>query len=93
MYVFFNFISYYYFLIEVKLLIHKINKSLRNGGVAIFYEYINYRSFRLIPQTEELNSFVEHVVSNWHESGGEPDIANVLPTLLAENGLGTYFSF
>ena len=74
------------FVSDPKLLIHKINKSLRNGGVAIFYEYINYRSFRLIPQTEELNSFVEHVVSNWHESGGEPDIANVLPTLLAENG-------
>ncbi|MSQ46450.1 MAG: methyltransferase domain-containing protein [Ignavibacteria bacterium] len=74
------------FVSDPKLLIHKINKSLRNGGVAIFYEYINYESFRLVPRSEALITFVENVVKNWRESGGEPDIANVLPTLLAENG-------
>jgi hypothetical protein len=30
--------------------------------------------------------FREHVIENWCESGGEPDSAPLLPSLLAENG-------
>ncbi|MDA0986195.1 MAG: class I SAM-dependent methyltransferase [Bacteroidetes bacterium] len=80
------------FVSDPKLLVKKIYSSLNKNGVAIFFEYINYRSFRLIPQTEELNSFVEHVVSNWHESGGEPDIANTLPIILKEEGFKIRFT-
>lgn len=67
-------------------LISDLSGALKIGGKAIFHEYVNYRSFGLIPERQIMKSFVDEVVKNWNESGGEPNVALVLPTLLKKHG-------
>src|SRR5690606_13472881 len=65
----------------------RIAGALKPGGTAIFHEYADYRSWRMAPHCPELAWFVDHVIQSWRESGGEPDIALSLPTLLADHGM------
>jgi SAM-dependent methyltransferase len=68
-------------------LIAEIAGALRPGGMAIFHEYIDYRSWRLAPARPILRSFVEEVMASWRASGGEPDVALNFPPLLEAAGL------
>lgn len=68
-------------------LVGTIAGSLRPGGVAIFHEYLDYRTWRLAPPCPPLEAFVSEVMASWRASGGEPDVALSLPTLLEESGL------
>lgn len=61
--------------------------ALKPGGVAIFYEYLDYRSWRLVPPDAAFDNFVGAVMESWRDSGGEPDIAMQLPTMLAKANL------
>ena len=70
-------------------LIRNIATALRPGGVAIFHEYIDYRTWRLAPRRPAMESFVNEVVASWKASGGEPDVALDFPTLFREAGLQT----
>jgi SAM-dependent methyltransferase len=62
-------------------------RALRPGGVAIFHEYLDYRTWRLAPPCPPLEAFVSEVMTSWRASGGEPDIALSLPRLLEAAGL------
>ena len=68
-------------------LVATVARALRPGGVAIFHEYLDYRTWRLAPPCLPLESFVSEVMTSWRASGGEPDIALSLPTLLGAAGL------
>ena len=68
-------------------LVHEIARALRPGGVAIFHEYIDYRTWRLAPRRPAIESFVNEVVASWRASGGEPDVAQNFPTLFRAAGL------
>ncbi len=68
-------------------LVATIAQALRPGGVAIFHEYLDYRTWRLAPPCPPLESFVSEVMASWRASGGEPDVALSLPTLLEAAGL------
>jgi SAM-dependent methyltransferase len=68
-------------------LISQIAGALRAGGVAIFHEYIDYRTWRLAPKRPAMESFVDEVVASWRASGGEPDVALSFPTLFRAAGL------
>lgn len=70
------------FLSDPKKLIQKISAALKKGGVSIFFEYSDYSTWRFAPQNSVLESFVKEVMKSWRETGGEPDIALSLPTLL-----------
>jgi SAM-dependent methyltransferase len=70
-------------------LIQTIAGALRPGGVAIFHEYIDYRTLRLAPRRPAFESFVNEVVDSWRASGGEPDVALNFPTLFRAAGLRT----
>src|SRR6202171_1808695 len=70
-------------------LIQTIAGALRPGAVAIFHEYIDYRTLRLAPRRPAFESFVNEVVDNWRASGGEPDVALSFPTLFRAAGLRT----
>ena len=67
-------------------LVSSLARSLKPGGVAIFHEYIDYRTYRLAPRRLAVESFVTKVMENWRETGGEPDIALDLPHFLHDAG-------
>jgi SAM-dependent methyltransferase len=67
-------------------LVAAIAESLRAGGISIFHEYIDYKTWRLAPRRPAIEMFVAEVMESWRASGGEPDIALSLPGLLQQNG-------
>jgi SAM-dependent methyltransferase len=70
-------------------LVNAIAGALRPGGVAIFHEYIDYRTWRLAPRRPAMESFVDEVMASWRANGGEPNVAREFPTLFRKAGLVT----
>jgi ubiquinone/menaquinone biosynthesis C-methylase UbiE len=68
-------------------LVKTIAGALRPGGFAIFHEYSDYETFRVMPIKPALESFMVEVMASWRASGGEPNVARELPRLLAAAGL------
>ena len=64
-----------------------IARALKPGGTAIFHEYADYDSWRMMPTSPEIERFRALVVRSWRDSGGEPDAALGLPGWLAAAGL------
>jgi SAM-dependent methyltransferase len=64
-----------------------IAAALRPGGTAIFHEYAAYGSWRTMPPSPEVESFVRLAMQSWRDAGGEPDIALPLPSWLEAEGL------
>lgn len=56
--------------------------ALRPGATAVFHEYANYAAWRLMPPSPDHEQFRSLIVKSWRDSGGEPDIALQLPSLL-----------
>ena len=60
------------------LLLDKIAAVVRPGGVAIFHEYVEYDTLRLLPDGPRLREFVREVerdgvfINNWIEQNGMP---------------------
>ena len=67
-------------------LVAAIARALKPGGVAIFHEYADYASWRLMPGRGSFDAFVAEVMANWRHTGGEPDIGRALPSLLRASG-------
>ncbi len=67
-------------------LVSSIASALRPGGVAVFHEYIDYSTWKLAPPSPFVEEFVQHVMQSWRQTGGEPDIARSLPSMLSESG-------
>lgn len=74
------------FVPDPALLVDRIARCLRSGGRAVFHEYVEYGSYRLLPERPEIGAFVGAVYESWRAGGGEPDIARVLPRMLAARG-------
>jgi ubiquinone/menaquinone biosynthesis C-methylase UbiE len=74
------------FVSEPELLVRKIAGALREGGVAIFHEYVDYKTWSFLPPRPVHAEFVDEVMKSWRASGGEPDIGKALPALLSNNG-------
>ena len=66
------------------LLVGKIAAALKPGGLAIFHEYLLYRTFSFAPPQPRQREFAEQVMKGWRATGGEPDIAQPLQRLLEE---------
>jgi SAM-dependent methyltransferase len=75
------------FVSDPQRLIAKVSAALRPGGVAIFHEYIDYKTWRFAPRKPAHESFVEEVMASWRGNGGEPDVAAFLPPWLEAAGL------
>src|ERR1041384_1428643 len=67
-------------------LVQEIARALRSRGVAIFHEYGDYASWRLMPPRPAVDRFVGAVMASWRATGGEPDVGLTLPTLLQQCG-------
>ena len=74
------------FVNDPALLIRKLSGVMAKGSVAIFHEYGHYETWHFLPRLVNQERFREHVIATWRESGGEPDGAADLPTLLTANG-------
>jgi len=68
------------------LLLRKLNGALRPGGTAIFHEYGHYDTWRFYPSFSSHDKFRSHVIQTWRESGGEPDAAPIILSLLDQHG-------
>ncbi|MFZ9880856.1 MAG: class I SAM-dependent methyltransferase [Phycisphaerales bacterium] len=69
------------------LLVRRMAEALRPGGTAVFHEYHEYATYRVLPVRAEITAFVEAVFETWRAQGGEPNIARALPRLLVDAGL------
>jgi SAM-dependent methyltransferase len=67
-------------------LLARIAGALRVGGALVLHEYFDYGTWRLIPQSPEVEEFVCIVMESWRADGGEPDIGLSLPIWLGELG-------
>jgi SAM-dependent methyltransferase len=74
------------FVNDPALLIKKLAGTMQKGSVAIFHEYGHYETWHFLPRLANQERFREHVIATWRESGGEPDGAASLPSLLSANG-------
>lgn len=74
------------FVSSPETLVAKLKMALRQGGVAIFHEYIDYAAWRLAPRSKNFEEFVQHVMESWRAMGGEPNVAQILPSLLLQHG-------
>jgi SAM-dependent methyltransferase len=74
------------FVNDPALLIRKLGDVMRRGSVAIFHEYGHYETWHFFPRLPNQERFREHVIATWRESGGEPDGAVPLATLLPAHG-------
>ncbi len=74
------------FVNDPALLIRKLGDVVGKGSVAIFHEYGHYETWHFFPRLPNQERFREHVIATWRESGGEPDGAVALTTLLPANG-------
>ena len=77
------------FVSSPSLLLKRIAASLRVGGRAVFHEYQDYSTWRMIPDSPSLTEFVTRVMVSWRNAGGEPNIAAQLLPLMPEVGLRT----
>ncbi|MGI9089026.1 MAG: methyltransferase domain-containing protein [Chthoniobacterales bacterium] len=75
------------FVASPQTLVEKIARALRPGGLAIFHEYSDYETFCFMPLKPTLQRFIQEVMESWRASGGEPNIARQLPSLLHAAGL------
>jgi len=74
------------FVNDPAVLIRKLGDVMRRGSVAIFHEYGHYETWHFFPRLGHQERFREQVIATWRESGGEPDGAVALATLLPTNG-------
>ncbi len=74
------------FLPRPKEALKKLVDALKPGGALVFHEYLDYQTWKLAPPAPNFEKFVDEVARNWRASGGEPDIARLLPSWLTEMG-------
>jgi ubiquinone/menaquinone biosynthesis C-methylase UbiE len=67
--------------------VHGMAQAIRPGGALMLHEYYDYAAWRLAPHSKTFEDYVAKIIASWRATGGEPDIALALPTLLAEAGL------
>jgi SAM-dependent methyltransferase len=74
------------FVNDPALLIGRLGGVMQKNSTAIFHEYGHYETWHFFPRLANQERFREHVIATWRESGGEPDGAVALATLLPANG-------
>ncbi len=69
-----------------RVVLSRVAKALKPGGVFVVHEYFDYATWRMAPRCAELEEFVRAVMESWRAEGGEPDIGLELPLWLTELG-------
>ena len=74
------------FVPDVSALVNRIHHSLRDGGVAVFHEYVQYETYGLQPPTEGITSFTQAAMKSFSDRGGETNIAGRVLRELRQHG-------
>ncbi|MBS1713034.1 MAG: methyltransferase domain-containing protein [Armatimonadetes bacterium] len=74
------------FVSDPRTVVAKVAGALRPGGRFVVHEYLDYGTWTFLPPRPPHTRFVEAPETSWRETGGEPDIGRVLPSLLSEAG-------
>ena len=74
------------FVHDPRQLVAGLRRLFKSGGAAVFHEYGEYKTWRMLPDSPELNEFVDAVIKSWRADGGEPDIGRWIPAWLRESG-------
>ena len=74
------------FLPDPALVLRKLAKAMKPGAVFAIHDYCDYRSWRPAPRRPLIEEFVSETMASWVDTGGDPDVALRLPTLLHEAG-------
>ncbi len=75
------------FVPNIDLLVARIAASLRVGGVAVFHEYANYRTYGTLPRRVEIEDFVTKAIQGLKQCGGTVDAASPVMAALAKHHL------
>lgn len=74
------------FLTNPEALIQRLPQILKPGGLAVFYEYVNYETWQFLPHEPMLGEFTDRVISSWKQASGETDVAPRVVSLLRKHG-------
>jgi SAM-dependent methyltransferase len=74
------------FVRDPRAVVDHLARALRPGAVAVFHEYLDYRTWRLAPRSTAFERFVAAVIDSIRDGGGFVDSALALPTILADAG-------
>ena len=74
------------FVSDPAVLVEKVARAVKKGGSAIFHEYGRYDTWQFMPPRPNQELFRRQVIETWLESGGKPDAAPLLCSLLPEHG-------
>lgn len=74
------------FIHDPRHVISGLRGLLRDRARAVFHEYGEYKTWRLLPDSPELNEFVDVVIASWRADGGEPDVGRAIPGWLQASG-------
>jgi SAM-dependent methyltransferase len=74
------------FVTQPQRLVENLGRALRPGGVAVFHEYSDYSTWRLLPDDPAMEAFVRAVMDTWRAAGGDADIGRRLPEMLVDSG-------
>lgn len=74
------------FLSNPEILVQKLHKALKPGGKVIFFEYLAYDTWRMIPDLPAIKDFLDRVQSSWRAHGGDPNVAAKLLQYLTKTG-------
>jgi SAM-dependent methyltransferase len=74
------------FVRKPKAVVAHLARALKPGGVAVFHEYLDYRTWRLAPRSDAFERFVDAVVEGVAADGGFMDSGLALPSQLWSAG-------
>jgi SAM-dependent methyltransferase len=75
------------FVRDPEAVIRGVARALRPGGVFAIQEYLHYEGILLAPPSQPFHRFIRVVAEAWRDHGGDTDVGQRLPTLLAKHGL------
>lgn len=75
------------FLREPSRVVQSVAGRLAPGGRFVLHEYADYRTWTTIPPLPSATRFIEAVMRQWREAGGEPDIGRNVPAMLQDAGM------
>jgi len=74
------------FVSSVETLAAWLAATVRPGGRVVLHEYVDYGTWRWLPERPALREFVAEVMASWRATGGEPDVASRLIGALGAAG-------
>lgn len=75
------------FVREPQAVISGIARALKPGGRVIVHDYFNYETMTTAPRSPAFAKAVAATAKSWRDTGGNPDVVEKVPEMLAKAGL------